>query len=643
MSPTPTEAPVRRRWPIHLLTVGVYLLLALAVTWPLPLHLGDRIIANEPGQNDGYLGIWNIWWTAQALISGSNPYFTPLLFYPQGLDLFWQTLSLPQGLLALPITLTLGPLPAYNLLILASFVLGGYFTFLLVGHILRDTAPTALRDPAAMLAGAVYAFSPFHMQKVLDAQLEVAAIQWLPLFALTLLLLLERRRWYWALAAGGMLLVVGLGTWYYGLFSLIYTGLAAGLWAIRPVAATGNPKPHAADTTNPPATARLTFGNWQFNLSTLLWGLVPIAIWLLLMTPRLIGLLQTGDELLGDARLEQVDAVADLVAFWLPNPNHPLWGDAISRYAVGLYREPILWNVSLGIVASVLGLIGLIHAWRDGWRWAVLGVFSAAIALGAELQINGWQTGLAMPYAFIRDLPGIRASHRPNHIVLITILATAVFCGYAAVYLLKRVRRRRLLTAGLLLALFWIDAWTGAPPLFARAVPEPYTRMPAADGAILPIPLHINFSNSENLWYQTHHGWPIIGGFIGREPPYPRARYAPGIAELRVGSAEPDDILEPGWPELARESLAAQNIRYVMYHRKTMGSSLPYMLDLIDTMGLEADYNDDLISIYPVPAPEQPRPLAYLGPGWERIERRDGRQLALDARACRDRPDESDR
>jgi hypothetical protein len=256
----------------HILALSCYMLLALVVMYPLPLHMGEQIVANGPGQVDGYLGIWNIWWTARALTSGQDPFVTPLLFYPQGLDLFWQTLSLPQGLLALPLTLALGPLPAYNALILLSFVLGGYFCFLFVRAALRGddrrpptadrrppTAdrrpPTADRQPpeavlassfvlrplsfvtsrdlAALIGGAVYAFAPFHMQKVLDAQLEVAAIQWLPLWAWATMRLLERRRWPWALLSGLLLLWVGLGTWYYGLFALIATGAMAGLWAVQ--------------------------------------------------------------------------------------------------------------------------------------------------------------------------------------------------------------------------------------------------------------------------------------------------------------------------------------------------------------------------------------------------------------------------
>lgn len=624
-----------RTWQTHAFALGCYTLLTLAVTYPMPTQLGERIIANQPGQMDGYLGIWNVWWAARAISTARDPFFSPLLFYPQGLDLFWQTLSLPQGLLALPITLTFGPLPAYNLLVLASFILGGYFTFLFTRDVLATNSQQDVQgiergighrasgivhqnDLAALIAGAVYAFSPFHMQKVLDAQLEVASIQWLPLFAWALLALLRRRRWPYALLASALLLCVGLGTWYYGLFALIYTGLAAGLWAIQPTQGeSGSGKDEGL---------RLPVSSFTLHPASLLWGLSPILIWLVLMAPRLVSLAQTGDILLGDARVEQKDSVADLISFWLPNPNHPLWGTTITRFYESLYPDGILWNVSLGLVGTCLATLGLAWAWRWVWRWAVLGLTAAILATGSRLAVFGVDTGIPMPYALIRDLPGIRSSHRPNHMVLITILICALLSGVAVRRMLVSRRHPRLLVAVLLLAVVIVDGWAVIPPLYSRPVPAPYLSLPVPDGALLPVPLHLNFSNSENLWYQTFHRWPIIGGFIGREPPYPLGRYAPGVKELRLGSYVADDILTPGWPALARETLAAYDVRYVMFHKLAMKSTVPPMSVLVAHMGLRATYNDDLITVYPVPRPATPRPLAYLGDGWDEVERQDDRR-----------------
>jgi hypothetical protein len=134
------------------------------------------------------------------------------------------------------------------------------------------------------------------------------------------------------------------------------------------------------------------------------------------------------------------------------------------------------------------------------------------------------------------------------------------------------------------------------------------------------VPVNLNVSRSENLWYQTAHGWPIVGGFIGREPPYPLGRYAPGVRELRYGRREAVDILAPGWPELARESLAASDIRYVLFHPDLMRQSYEPQRAIVAEMGFAPAYADARLEIYPVPPVERPRPLVYLGAGWYGVE-----------------------
>lgn len=608
------RSKVRRGWVAHALALGCYALLTVIATFPLIRHLDSHIIANEFGAVDGYLGIWNIWWTAQALQTGQSPFVTPLLFHPDGLDLFWQTLSLPQGLPAFPITVTAGPLVAYNLLILAGFLLGGYTAFLFVRYVVGSNA-------AALVGGAVYGFAPFHLQKVVDAQLEVASIQWVPLYLLALHHLLDRPRRQRVLVAGLLLLWVGLGTWYYGLFCLVYTGLAAGIWALRMHPQTEAPR---ADQQATGWLQRL----WQsvrvrLSIRTLLWGLAPIGIWLLLMTPRLISLLQTGDTYLGDAREFNARSSADLIAFWLPNPLHPLWGATITEFYTDLHRNAMLWNVSLGLVALALALLGGIATWRTDWRWLLLLAATLLLAMGEELRVFGIETGIPLPYALLADLPGIRAGHRPNHFVILSMVLMALLAAQGALQLFqRRPRQRYLLTALLLPAILLIDGWAQPLPLFSRPIPAAYAQLPEPDpdGALLPIPVHINFSRSENLWYQTRHGWPIIGGFIGREPPYHVGKYAPGISELRYGRRVTDDILALDWPELARATLAAYDIRYIIYHPDTMGSSLPRMHTLMDELGFTATYQDATAEIYPVPEVAAPEPLVYLGRGWGGVE-----------------------
>jgi hypothetical protein len=447
------------------------------------------------------------------------------------------------------------------------------------------------------------------MRRVLDGVLDTASIQWLPLYLLALHALLARPRWWLALACGALALVVGLGRWYYGLFCLIYTSMAALVWAVR-----GGTGAGGRDT-------------GPLNWRLLLWGLAPIGVWLALVAPQLLQLVQNGDRQFGVGLHANQSNSADLVAFFLPNPFHPLWGAAVSDFYTRLHPEAWLWQIAFGYVALALAVLGLGARWRALWPWVLLLGATMLIAMGERLMVWGVDTGLPLPYALIASLPGIRTSHRPNHITLISLLLLGLLAAHGAAVLFRRLAGARwLLAAALLVGVLFVDGWAGPLPLYSLPIPPGYAALPAPDGgAILPIPVNLNVARSEQLWYQTAHGWPIIGGYTGREPPYPLGKYAPGLRELRYGRSEADDIVTPGWPASALTMLQALDIRYVAFHPDLMNASLERERALITQIGLAPAYSDDRLELYPVPAGPR-RVVAYLGAGWGGLERQDGRR-----------------
>jgi hypothetical protein len=394
------------------------------------------------------------------------------------------------------------------------------------------------------------------------------------------------------------------------------------------------------------------------------------------MAPRLYSLALTGDQLLGDARVFKDKSAADLTAFFLPSSLHPLWGETVTRFYLGIHPDAMLWNVSLGLVATALALVTFLprrlatgqppkghelyelhefgsiranscNSWPGSlWRWWLLLGAMLLLAMGEELRAFGVLTGVPLPYALLADLPGIRASHRPNHFALLAILLVALLAAFGLVRLFGRnagrgMRDERrgkkpslilhpssriphpwIFAFAVITLAVLVDGLAWPLPLVARDLPPGYARLPAPDGgALLPVPINLNVSRSENLWYQTVHGWPIVGGFIGREPPYPLGRYAPGVRELRYGRAETDDILAPGWPEVAHDSLAHAGIRFVLLHPDAMKASYATVRPLVDQIGLVSSYADERLEIYPVPPVETPRLFGYLGAGWGGVER----------------------
>lgn len=581
----------------HGIALALYAALGAALTWPLALRLTSGVIGAVDGV-DAFQNAWNLWWVAHALASLRDPFVSPLLFYPDGVDLFWQTLGLSQGMFALPVTLAFGPVVAVNWIVLTSFVVGGYATFLLARRLTGHTV-------AALVAGALFVCSPYHMEKVIDGNLEVAAIHWIPCYAYGLHLLLERPSWRRALAAGALLLWLSLGSWYYGLFGVLYTGCAAAIWGLGA----------AREMPGRPDVRR---GALRFA-----WGVAPVLLWALVLAPRIGGLAGERDAI-WDMRAVQVERSADLLDFFLPSPVNPWWGSAVRAWRAQFYPDAVIWNVAAGWIALGLGALGVIAARRETWRWALLALACLILALGPVLKIAGWDTGIPLPFALIRDLPGIRSGQRPNHMAVMALLVLALLAAYGVAALQRALNWRSWTLAALLLpAIVLVDGYAGPQTIVTRPAHPFYATLPAPDGALMPLPLYININRSENLTAQTAHGWPIVGGYVARPPAYPFARYTPGVREIQFGEVERDDVLAPGWPELARQALAAHRIRYIVMDRASdkeeyFARVRPLLADLGVTT---PSFVDDTLEVYALPRDWPLTGLAYLGAGWQPVER----------------------
>jgi hypothetical protein len=130
---------------------------------------------------------WFLEWVTYALRHGLNLFHTNYIDYPDGVDLANNTLSPLLGFVAAPVTLTLGPVAAFNILLRMAFVSSAGSMFL----VLRNWC----RWPAAFIGGLFYGFGPYmasHGQTHLN--LVFVPIPPLILWCLTDLLVTQRRR-----------------------------------------------------------------------------------------------------------------------------------------------------------------------------------------------------------------------------------------------------------------------------------------------------------------------------------------------------------------------------------------------------------------------------------------------------------------
>ncbi len=101
----------------HLLALLGYVVLTVLLTWPVAAKLFTEI----PGGGDAWHNVWNLWWVKQAVVSGQfNFYHTDLLYFPEGVNLYFHTLALTAGIMSLPLQLVgFNLLASYNLVKLA--------------------------------------------------------------------------------------------------------------------------------------------------------------------------------------------------------------------------------------------------------------------------------------------------------------------------------------------------------------------------------------------------------------------------------------------------------------------------------------------------------------------------------------------
>jgi hypothetical protein len=482
--PTIWRTFLKRSLP-HIIVLGLYLLLALVLTWPLAMHLTTHLPGSAEWAFDESTFAWNMWWFQHSLLDlQQSPLHTNHIFYPLGIDLVLYTFNFFNAMLGLPLLLVAGLPLASNLVILAAFVLSGYGGYLLVCYLLtpccRGAAGRAREDSrsrpshlacgdpqmagcasadrhramsgtvtgdrlavrtAAFIAGAAYAFAASRMVYAALGHYDMVTAQWFPFYALFFLKTVREPGTKNAVLAGLCAAFALLAEMIFGVF-LLFLSLIL-LMAPHPL--------HPLST------------KWRGERGVRLLGrllvlaLTVAVVWSPVMLPVLDAFTQSDYALTGWG--EGLKLSADLVGWFTPTALHPLFGvgnwPAYLRSVVE-GRAPTLDvnTVFLGFGILALALLGAAVAWRRARAWAWGAVLFAVFTLGPLLQINGRylfpldnllrEQGLAqdvtfpLPYALLHYLPIIQANRAPNRFSVVLSLALAVLAGYGAAWLLRK-------------------------------------------------------------------------------------------------------------------------------------------------------------------------------------------------------------
>jgi hypothetical protein len=204
----------------HLMVIAYFAALTAAYTFPLIFRMADSAVG-EIGDNIYF--VWLIGWYQKALFTlGVNPFFHPGLNYPAGWNLATTDTTLAMALLGLPGSLLFGPTWGYNFAILASFVLAGWCMYFAVKKLTASSL-------AGIIAGTIFAFSPYRWAKYLVGHLSLLGMFWFPVYfvAVAEFLVSERWQWRWLAATALLALGIGLSAPYYLYMGLVITAFFA--------------------------------------------------------------------------------------------------------------------------------------------------------------------------------------------------------------------------------------------------------------------------------------------------------------------------------------------------------------------------------------------------------------------------------
>jgi hypothetical protein len=218
------EPLVLRRWWTVLGPLVFFVILTVIMTWPLVLHMSDSVVGQI---GDNVYFVWMMAWFKRAIFDlHVSPINVPQLNYPEGWSLAYTEIAPSELALGFPASLIWGPVLGYNVALLLTFVLSGYFMHLWV----RDLTGS---NRAGLVAGTIFAFLPFRMAHFLAGHLNVAGTMWFPLFFMGLTDLLSARRPRRAILLTGISLgLIALTTMYYLYMTLLVSGIAVAVYLI---------------------------------------------------------------------------------------------------------------------------------------------------------------------------------------------------------------------------------------------------------------------------------------------------------------------------------------------------------------------------------------------------------------------------
>lgn len=554
----------------HAWIVGVpafYLLAAVVMTFPLILHLDDRIVgdAAHPAPK-AELALEFM--TLSELERANVPRFyqTTTFNYPAGQDM-GPRIGRSMNLVAfLPFGLLLPLLPAHNVYVLFLLAATGVAVYLLARS-------QRLGPPAALVSGLFFLFSAYVALKLDMGFVQKSFYVWLPLALLFALRVVDHGKPRDAVFAGVMLFLMYITYAIYAAWALILVGLL-GIYAL------------------------VFRRDWR---AAALLGVAVAIMGALSAVVDLVYAQPTG-YLIAESTDKAYQGVTDPIAPWL-----------LLRYYID---APTDRHCGVSVIGLACGVFAAFRGGANQRFWLVAVAIFACFLFGTHIDVGRWSIPAPM-FPLFEYFPVREAIYTPIRSLPVTLLLLALAVGWTVQWL-TRSRPWRIRAAVVAAAMVLITAETRL--LFADTFPvtcsEPGVSafFEQTSDEEFEAYLHLPMIPQEPRNNDLHYHYELRTALAGK-------RMANQYMNTSTVYRVPGPAASTEFKDQFVAQLSHPGIRYVVYHERALrnvqdmherlGLPQPAMITpdeiawLADYCGEPVRYDDTEILVYEIPPPDK--------------------------------------
>lgn len=500
----------------HLFVFIYYIIATIFFTYPLAFQLKDSVVG---GYGDNIYFVWLIHWYEKVIFHGEGTlFFNPWMNYPEGWNLSTTDTTLSSALPGVPFSSVLGPIAGYNIAMLITFVLSGFFMYLWVHSMTKSVS-------AALIAGTMFAFLPYRTAHFMAGHLNLSGTHWFPLFFLGFHNLLKNEpklNWKSILITTFSITAIGFTSMYYLYMTIIYAGIFAVCYLLF--------------------TKFRLLKNRFFYFQIGIAGLLSLPLVYLSLKP-FIDLSKSG--IISSRSIDYVSMYsASPTDFLLPASSHFLFGKLLSPYL-----DRLLWMESslyIGVTALILAIVALVFIKKSNHNVfilsaSVVSLVSIILGMGIHLHWNNqsviWQipaflqpvfnrseTLIYLPSYWLFDrLPFFSSMRALMRFGLFALLFIPTVAAFGFLEIEKKIKGKgKILFTIVVLALVLFEFYAGP---YQQRLTQPQPRAvdlwlaeQSSDGAVVQMPFSESVDQAQ-IYYTIFHQKPIVGGFFNANKP----------------------------------------------------------------------------------------------------------------------------